>query len=281
MHRKALEIADKLGLQEVMAIQYSNLGLIYQTRGDLDQAEGMQQKALAIAEKLGNLEDMAIRYDNLGLIYWNRRDLEAAEAMHRKALAINEKLGHLDRVVIQYNNLAAIAEERGNVKVANELRASAKQLRGRTHPGDDHLSRTERPFRLFYSYSHKYETLRNELETHLKILNRQGLIDLWHDRLIGAGDEWKDEISTQLENADIILLLISADFIASDYCYDLEMAKALERHAAGEAAVIPVILRDVNWSTSELVDDAIRKASSTAQGRQAGHQMGPEGLRLA
>jgi internalin A len=101
--------------------------------------------------------------------------------------------------------------------------------------------------RLFYSYSHKDENLRNELDTHLKLLRRQGLIETWHDRKIEAGDEWKRKIDENLERADIILLLVSADFIASDYCWDKEMMRALQRHENGEAQVIPVIVRDVNW----------------------------------
>jgi internalin A len=107
-----------------------------------------------------------------------------------------------------------------------------------------------RSLNLFYSYSHKDETLREELETHLKLLQRQGLIEQWSDRQITAGSEWEGEIDRNLENANIILLLISSDFIASDYCYDIEMTRALEKHEAGEARVIPVILRDVNWQSS-------------------------------
>ena len=98
---------------------------------------------------------------------------------------------------------------------------------------------------LFYSYSHRDEELRDELEKHLIILRRQGVITTWHDRRIGAGNEWKDAIDQHLESAQVILLLISADFLASDYCYDIEMERALERHDAGEALVIPVILRSV------------------------------------
>ena len=84
--------------------------------------------------------------------------------------------------------------------------------------------------------------------THLKLLHRQGFIEPWHDRLIGAGTEWKGQIDDNLERADIILLLVSADFIASDYCYDIEMKRALKRHHAKEARVIPVIVRDVSWT---------------------------------
>lgn len=104
-----------------------------------------------------------------------------------------------------------------------------------------------RAVRLFYSYSHKDERLRYELETHLKLMQRQGLIETWHDRRINPGDEFDKEIDDNLETADIVLLLVSADFIASDYCYEKEMKRALERHKNGEARVISIILHDVNW----------------------------------
>jgi internalin A len=112
------------------------------------------------------------------------------------------------------------------------------------------MERHSEAVRLFYSYSHKDETLRNELETHLKLLQRQGLISTWHDRQIEAGEEWKQKIDDNLERADIILLLVSADFIASDYCWEKEMTRALERHEKREAVVVPVILRDVSWSSA-------------------------------
>lgn len=103
--------------------------------------------------------------------------------------------------------------------------------------------------KLFFSYSHRDEEMRNELETHLSPLKRQGIIEAWHDRRIGAGKEFGHEISEHLENADIILLLISPYFIGSDYCYDIEMQRAMERHKAGDARVIPVILHPCDWQT--------------------------------
>jgi hypothetical protein len=78
-------------------------------------------------------------------------------------------------------------------------------------------------------------------------MERRGMIDSWHDRQIGAGDDWKERIDDNLQHADIILVLVSSDFIASDYCYEKEMIRALERHEKKEAVLIPVILRDVNW----------------------------------
>jgi len=96
---------------------------------------------------------------------------------------------------------------------------------------------------LFYSYAHEDETLRSALEKHLSNLKRQGLIAGWHDHKITAGAEAAQEIAQHLNTATIILLLISPDFIASDYCYCVELMQAIARHAVGEARVIPVILR--------------------------------------
>lgn len=102
---------------------------------------------------------------------------------------------------------------------------------------------------VFFSYSHADTGLRDELETHLSILKRQGVISAWHDRQIPAGTEWPKVLDERLNAAQIILLLVSADFLASNYCYEIEMKRALERHGDKEdkAVVIPIILRDCLW----------------------------------
>ena len=97
--------------------------------------------------------------------------------------------------------------------------------------------------KVFYSYAHKDEKLRNALEEHLSTLRRQGYISEWHDRHILAGTDWAQQIDASLESASLILLLISPSFIASDYCYGREMQRALARHQAQQARVIPIILR--------------------------------------
>ncbi|WP_445219746.1 toll/interleukin-1 receptor domain-containing protein [Bradyrhizobium sp. Pa8] len=100
---------------------------------------------------------------------------------------------------------------------------------------------------VFFSYSHADEVLRDQLEKQLSLLKRQGVIQVWHDRRIGAGQEFAAVIDRHIETDDIILLLVSADFLASDYCYDIEMTRAMERHEAGDAIVMPVILRACDW----------------------------------
>jgi hypothetical protein len=105
---------------------------------------------------------------------------------------------------------------------------------------------------VLFSYSHADEELRNKLEVHLAMLKREGLITAWHDRRITAGRELDPAINEHVETAGIILLLASPDFLASDYCVEIEMKRALQRHAAGEARVIPVILRPCDWLNSPL-----------------------------
>lgn len=112
---------------------------------------------------------------------------------------------------------------------------------------EDSLEVLTRARSVFFSYSHKDEWLRDELETHLKLLQRQRVISVWHDRKILPGGEWDKEIDARMEGADIILLLVSADFIASDYCWDKEVGRAMQRHEAGDATVIPVLLRSCDW----------------------------------
>lgn len=106
--------------------------------------------------------------------------------------------------------------------------------------------------RVFMSYSHKDEGLRDQLEVQLAMLRRQGLVDVWHDRRLLPGDQLDWTISEELDRADIILLLVSPDFIASDYCYKIEKGRALERHREGTARLISVILRPCDWTHTDL-----------------------------
>ena len=106
------------------------------------------------------------------------------------------------------------------------------------------LVRTRRVY-VFFSYARQDRALRDKLEDHLSNLKYRGLISTWHDRDISAGTEWAQQIDIHLNTADIILLLISSSFMASEYCYSIEMQRALERHEQGEARVIPIHLRPV------------------------------------
>jgi hypothetical protein len=103
------------------------------------------------------------------------------------------------------------------------------------------------PFEVFISYAHKDRELQDELATHLSLLRRQNIITAWYDSDIIAGTDWNEQILEHLNSARIILLLVSADFLASDFCYSTEMTQALNRHDAKQACVIPIILRPIDW----------------------------------
>lgn len=103
---------------------------------------------------------------------------------------------------------------------------------------------------LFFSYSHRDEALRNEIEIHLSQLKREGVIETWHDRRILAGDEIDVAISDNLRHADIVLLLVSPYFLASAYCNDIEMQFAMKQHEAKKARVIPVIAEFCDWHST-------------------------------
>ncbi len=103
---------------------------------------------------------------------------------------------------------------------------------------------------LFFSYSHADEKYRDELEVHLAILKRENVITVWHDRRIDAGSSIDDEIDSNLETADIVLLMVSASFLASDYCYEKELSRAIENHKNAKTIVIPVIVHPCDWKNS-------------------------------
>jgi TIR domain-containing protein/FHA domain-containing protein len=105
---------------------------------------------------------------------------------------------------------------------------------------------------IFCCYARKDKLLQEQLFNHLEPLRRSGQISTWYDREILPGTEWKQEIDKYLNTADIVLLLISPNFMASDYCYSVEMNRALERQKAGEVRVIPIILRPVNWKDTPI-----------------------------
>ncbi len=116
------------------------------------------------------------------------------------------------------------------------------------------LVKEREPLKVFISYSHKDEEITQFLLDHLFPLERLKMIKIWCDRQIKPGDEWGGEISSSLESANIIILIVSVDFIKSTYCYDVELERAIERHNNKEARVIPVIARQCVWRHSPFRD---------------------------
>lgn len=106
------------------------------------------------------------------------------------------------------------------------------------------------PLRFFVSYAHKDESFKDELVSFMAPLRRSGAIASWDDRQIPIGGEWDKQIKSEMNKADVILLLISSDFMNSSYCNDVEVVRAMERHHdnADSAVVVPIILRFCDWT---------------------------------
>jgi hypothetical protein len=197
-----------------------------------------QERAAAKARQL------RARYDRLSGILdslYRERDLEVrSEEKQRLDYRIAEREKERQEVEAQLQTLESSRQTTPTVQQSVTSPSSV--------PVASESVLNHKPITIFYSYAHKDEALREQLEKHLKILQRQGIISDWHDRAIAAGAEWEKEIDSHLEAANIILLLISADFIASDYCWGKELTRAMERHDAQQARVIPIILREVDWT---------------------------------
>jgi len=101
--------------------------------------------------------------------------------------------------------------------------------------------------RMFVSYAHVDKDYKEQLENHISVLVRNGVVYPWTDEVLMPGEIWSQSISDAINNAQLIILLISSDFLASDYCYNIEMKDALKRHEEKKAIVVPVILRACDW----------------------------------
>jgi hypothetical protein len=107
------------------------------------------------------------------------------------------------------------------------------------------------PVNVFFCYAPQDEDLRAELETHLALLKRQGFVRSWSARALGAGEAWRAASDQRLEEADMILLLVSADFLASDDLYEVELRRALERHRTERTRLISIILRPCDYANGD------------------------------
>src|SRR5207302_8746352 len=122
---------------------------------------------------------------------------------------------------------------------------SQEQIRARQVQHENQEKRTG-PVKIFISYSEEDERFKKQLETHLVMLRREGIIRPWHSQQIEPGQEWEQETASHIDSAQIILLLVSSSFLASDQLYDHELLRAMERQASGDARVVPIILRSVD-----------------------------------
>jgi len=192
--------------------------------------------------------------------------LEAAEATDdRPKVEYDSEAGQRQRLT---GRLASLGQERDNLErrlvelegglSTTEVKAIRNRLEEISNARLNVLSKLQvqpkQGVAVFISYAHEDEELRVALGKHLRALERQGLITAWHDRMIKAGMQWEGVIDKNLDSAGIVLLLVSSDFIDSDYCWEVEMKRALELHKKKECLVIPVIVRPVVWKNTPFAD---------------------------
>jgi hypothetical protein len=223
---------------------------------------------------LKNLEDLlkstsegATSSEYLDFVGWSRELRESIEREKRfVGLDQNEQVGRqrilrqLDVLALKHSGKSFLelcwARLPSNANESVEKRSERSPVESELHNEAQLKDQTSDvqagPVEVFFSYSHRDEELRDELERHLSTLRRQGIIKSWHDRRIGAGREWEGAIDSHLKNAQIILFLVTANLLASDYVYDVELKQAMARHNENKAVVIPIILRPCDWQESPL-----------------------------
>jgi O-acetyl-ADP-ribose deacetylase (regulator of RNase III) len=149
--------------------------------------------------------------------------------------------------------LIDLQQEQGDAAREAELRAAlGRNTDQRLRAAQHEQSSRRKAASVFVSYAHEDEQLRNKLFDHLGGLRSGGYISTWSDGQIVPGQEWASAIIRSLDEADIILLLVTSSFLGSDYIGRVELVRALERHRRGEAIVIPVILKPADWQTAGL-----------------------------
>lgn len=116
----------------------------------------------------------------------------------------------------------------------------------------DVLSPMARPVDIMFCYAHSDDEHLQQLKNHLSPLERTGLVRFWHDRMVAPGKNYHQVNASHLNTAQLILILVSSDFLSSNYSYDVELTRALERRAHDEVEVIPIILRPCLWQVTPL-----------------------------
>jgi peptidoglycan hydrolase-like protein with peptidoglycan-binding domain/lambda repressor-like predicted transcriptional regulator len=203
------------------------------------------------AETREHLSETLRELENSGAEPWPGEPQEAAQALPAARVVSNTTAAGRDMSITASSDVAVeVIHEKVVPPGPTGQRSLAPSIASLY--SDRKLS--ARKAKLFISYSHRDERYREQLVTHLAGLRRQGVIADWHDRKIVPGQEWRDAIDQNLDAADCVLLLVSSDFLASDYCYSIEMQRTLEKYREGRVLVIPVIVRPADWQHTPLAD---------------------------
>jgi tetratricopeptide (TPR) repeat protein len=243
---KAIETFNTLATEHKHVPALNELAIFYRDKNQLDKAIGMLEKA----EKIDPNDTKTL--NELAICYQVNGDYAKSIKVAEKAI----RLGHYRCYTVLANTYQRMGDLKKAYQIAeNGVKATARQderlieqlreLEGlmNQQAKDGHNAK---PLKVFISYSHQDEKMKERLDTFLATLKREGKVETWSDRRISPGGKLDNTIATELELADIILLLISQDFIQSEYIWKIELPRALERHERGEAVVIPIFCHAID-----------------------------------
>jgi hypothetical protein len=248
-----------------IALSTGRGGTVYRV---VEEAAEPEQSPRADAKAfLSHLPEDGSTISNVRLLEqlgWDEDRYQAVKArlLEKGAIALSTGRGGtvylvLDKPSAPRQNTRVEQQTTPQPSPTNAFRPTARAARDESNPARGDSGSVgglaqDGPLEVFIAYERKDEQFRETLEQSLKILARSGYIQkYWHDRKIVAGDDWQEEIDKNLSRAHIILLLISRDFLASEYCHSVELEKAMSRHKAGKARVIPIILRWCRWQEDQ------------------------------
>jgi uncharacterized caspase-like protein len=203
---------------------------------DYPDSEGLLASAREALETARKEEESLRQYREAVESAWTSGELDSREVERLRDLASELGLNSSAAADIEREVMGDTIEE------IVQRQEHADTFSHRTD-GRGPLPEGRRALKVFCSYSHSDEHYLEMLKTWLIGLEREGLIEEWHDRMISAGGEWEEAIAERLETSDIVLLLITPDFMASQYIYEKEISLAIERHRQGRARVIPIMVR--------------------------------------
>lgn len=253
-----MELLEKLK-SKIEEISCNELRRIYPFQ--LQEWVGVEERELAIfIDELLNVNLIEEKYDfqcdcgNDCTVYQKKLERNGFTCPECDRKYISNEIADKATVLYEIDKKSLLGYNQSSIDLKKRLRIVGEELRFPVEYERHDETQTERKIKIFLSYAHADESFKNEIYKHLSPLKRSEKIKMWSDKELLPGSSFNDEIKEKLKQSDIIILLISADFIDSDYCYEIEMQNAIIRAEKEECYVVPVIVRDCLWKDTPLKD---------------------------
>ena len=253
-----MELLEKLK-SKIEEISCNELRRIYPFQ--LQEWVGVEERELAIfIDELLNVNLIEEKYDfqcdcgNDCTVYQKKLERNGFTCPECDRKYISNEIADKATVLYEIDKKSLLGYNQSSIDLKKRLRIVGEELRFPVEYERHDETQTERKVKIFLSYAHADESFKNEIYKHLSPLKRSEKIKMWSDKELLPGSSFNDEIKEKLKQSDIIILLISADFIDSDYCYEIEMQNAIIRAEKEECYVVPVIVRDCLWKDTPLKD---------------------------